>query len=165
MKRHLQPIFIITLCIALIACGGWQLRGQVTLSENLRLLAINPDNPYDPLQQELRNSLFVNNIEIVPVDAKPTAILQLENEHFTVSELVIDRQGQPTENRLQYTVTMSVVDNKGKVLAEKQTINVVRTLRYNPNYLLSSVGEEKLVEKDMRKDVVIQIMRRLEKIQ
>jgi len=165
MKKWFYSSFIVLLCTVLIACSGWHLRGHVALSEKLRLLAIAPDNPYDPLQQELRDVLYLNDVNVVSIAAKPTAILQLENEHFTITELVIDRAGQPTENKLHYTITLTVVDSKGDILAKKQTVNVERYLRYNPNYLLSSQEEEKLVEKAMRKDVVNQMMRRLEKVE
>jgi len=146
-----------------MACTGWHLRNQVELSEKLQKLAISPDDPYSPLQQQLRNDLLAQGVQLVSLAEKPSAILQLDQENFVITPLIIGRSGEPVENKLQYSLVITVVDDKGNKLLARQSVLVERILRDNPNALLSSQEEERILQEEMRKDVVNQVLRRLEK--
>ena len=65
------------------------------------------------------------------------------------------------EYQLRYRVTFRVHDGKGGVFVPLSTVELTRDITFNDSDVLSKEAEEQLLYRDMQRDMVQQIMRRL----
>jgi len=149
------------LCIGFISACGFQLRGTAPMPEIMQRIAIQPNDPYLPLQRDIREMLKVNNVAIVDMTQHPTAILQITQDTFQVTDTSIGADGRIREQGYNYVVSFLVTDAKGKTLMGPETIQSQRIIEYNPDTALSQSLEEKIVRNETRLEVVGQLVRRL----
>ncbi|QXZ08575.1 hypothetical protein KUF54_10855 [Comamonas sp. Y33R10-2] len=69
--------------------------------------------------------------------------------------------GQVREIELRLLVTFSLRTPGGDMVIEPTTIRQIRNVTYNETNALSKAAEEEMLNKDMRNDIVQQIIRRL----
>ncbi len=141
--------------LALSACG-FQLRGQQTL-------------PFDSiavpsttvLGAQLGRSIAAGtNAKVVqnPKEAEATFLLLGEYQEKVI--LSLNTQGRVREYQLRYRVAYQVTDGKGQSIVEPQQIVLTRDITFN-DQVLAKENEEALLYRDMRSDMVQQIMRRI----
>lgn len=154
--------FIIILCLFVTACG-FHLRGQYTLPSHLQTLAIQPDDPYSPIQREIRSTLRASNVDVVE-RTKGVYTLHIISHNLSRSVLIIGTDGQAKQEQLIYRVKYQVIKPNGETLPE-QTIMVERILNVNFSQTLGQNQEEDILLAEMRQDVASQLMRRLSVLQ
>ena len=95
------PTLLFLLVVMLTACG-FQLRGVTPIPESIRGLAIEPNNPYLPFQDEVREMLTYNGVTIVGAAQKPDAILFIVSNDFIVEDTSIGADGRIREKSYTY---------------------------------------------------------------
>jgi len=150
--------YLIVLCIFLTACG-FHLRGQYSLPPHLQTLAIQPDDPYSPLQREIRSSLRLSGVS-VSEDTKQNYTLKILSHNLSRSVLIIGTDGQAKQEQLIYTVKYQVIPPNQDAMPE-QTIVVERMLKEKFNQTMGQSKQEEILLAEMRRDVASQQMRRL----
>lgn len=167
MKTHMKKDFMqlkilssLLLAGLLTACG-FQLRGATPLPEIMQRVAVQPNNPYMPLQRQVRELLQINGATIVDATQKPTAILQIQQDEFQTVDTSIGADGRIREKGYTYIVTFIVTDAKGKTLMGPEIIRSERIVEFDPNTVLSQGLEERTIQHEARLDVASQLVRRL----
>lgn len=155
----LKAILLIV-SLFLTSCHGWHLRGQQPMPPELRVVAIEPDEPFTPLQRDLREALKLSGVTITP-DRYAPFILILTNEEFTKETTALGYDGETREGDVTFRVTFSLKSADGKVLIPETCLHSMARIRYNPDALLSQNIQQRLMEGELRRDVVNQIVRRL----
>ncbi|HEX2605185.1 MAG TPA: LPS assembly lipoprotein LptE [Oxalicibacterium sp.] len=147
--------------VVLSACG-FKLRGSV-LGQNLPFKSIYIDVPAtSSLGSELRRNVRGSGeltVTETPKDAE--AILKVLSETRAKTILSLNSQGRVREYGLNYTVVISVQDNKKADLLAPTTISLKRDISYNENQVLAKESEEAMLYQDMQSDAVQQILRRV----
>jgi LPS-assembly lipoprotein len=147
--------------VVLSACG-FKLRGSV-LGQNLPFKSIYLDvSAGSPLGSELRRNIRGSGELKITENAKDAeAILKVLSETRNKTILSLNSQGRVREYGLNYTVVISVLDNKNATLLAPSTISLKRDLSYNENQVLAKEAEEAMMYRDMQSDAVQQILRRV----
>jgi LPS-assembly lipoprotein len=142
--------------IALAGCG-FKLRGTQTLPFDTILVP-----PTTVLGTELARNINAGTNAKVVSDAKAAdAIFYLLGETQEKVILSLNTQGRVREYQLRYRVVYRVSDPKGQQdFIPPQQIMLTRDITFN-DQVLAKENEEALLYRDMRSDMVQQIMRRL----
>ena len=142
----------------LIAACGLHLRGQAQLPfETLYI----PGN--NPLVVELkRNVAAASKTRLVDGPGDAQAVLGFTQELRDKIILSFSTAGRVSEYQLRYRVGFRVTDPKGvQVYLPTIEILLTRDVSYSDAQVLAKEAEEALLYRDMQRDMVQQIMRRL----
>ena len=101
--NNLIKCSVSVLILTIIAGCGFHLRGAIMFPTWLKSVYITPDDPYEPLQKNIRRILERNKITVVTEISKKTAVLELTTPDFTESILALNASGQAQRFRLTIT--------------------------------------------------------------
>ena len=142
----------------LLAACGFHMRGQAQLPfETLYI----PGN--NPLVVELkRNVAAASKTRLVDSPGDAQAVFGFTQELREKIILSFSAAGRVSEYQLRYRVGFRVTDPKGaQVYLPSSEILVTRDMGYSDAQVLAKETEEALLFRDMQRDMVQQIMRRL----
>jgi LPS-assembly lipoprotein len=140
-----------------VASCGFQLRGHQTYP----FATINVAST-SPLGIELQRNIAAGSghTKLVDKATDAEAVLSILGEQQEKVILSLNTQGQVREYQLRYRVTYRVSDPKGLDYVPPTSIVLTRDITFN-NQVLAKETEEGQLYKEMRSDVVQQIIRRL----
>jgi LPS-assembly lipoprotein len=153
-----RTALLVAMTILLVSCG-FHLRGMQEMPTHLKTMAVLPDNPYEPLQRDIRRALRQAHINVVP---SPTGVYSLHIDHaaLTRSIMIIGKDGQAKQEELIYTLVYTVKAPHADLMPP-QTIKVQRILNVDYNRTLGQDLEENILVNEMQSEVTAQLMRRL----
>lgn len=147
------------LMLGLLTACGFQLRGQAKLPFETLYISI-PDE--SPMGIELRRNIAAGtDTKLVRSAGEAQAILDLVSEEQNKSILSFDASGRVREYRLRYVLAFRVHDARGRDYLPRSEIRVTREISYSDTQVLSKESEEQLLYREMQRDMVQQILRRL----
>ncbi len=159
MRTALVPnLLTAALTAALLAGCGFHLRGQAQLPfESLHI----PGST--PLVIELRRNLTAaSTTRLVNSPTEAQAVLGLTQETRDKIILTFNAAGRVQEYQLRYRVGFRVADPKsGRVFLPSNEILLTRDVTYSDAQVLAKETEEALLYRDMQRDMVQQILRRM----
>ena len=79
----------------------------------------------------------------------------------TKTILSLNKNGRVQEYQLGYSINFRVLDKAGNQLLAPTTISLVRPITFDESQVVAKETEEAALYRDMRNDLVQQIMRRL----
>ncbi len=143
---------------ALAAAGcGFQLRGQ----QSFPFETINvPNNTPLGIQLQRNIASASERTKIVPSPTDAEAVLSILTEQQEKVILSLNTQGRVTEFQLRYRVVFRVASPKGVDFIPPTPIVLTRDITFN-DQVLAKETEEAQLYREMRSDMVQQIMRRL----
>jgi LPS-assembly lipoprotein len=157
--RHLRLLFVSLLLVALAGCG-FQLRGSVDLPQAWRQLYLDSASPNSELSTLLRTGLESNGIALL--DATTASyLLYLGNEKFERNNLTIGGNAQAQEFELTMSTSLRVTDKAGQVLMADTPVEVHKVITNDPNNVTGKAEEVRLLQREMRQDLVQQLLRKL----
>jgi LPS-assembly lipoprotein len=144
--------------LTLPAGCGFHLRGQANLPFDTLYI---PGST--PLVVELkRNVAAASKTRLVASQNDAQAVLGFTQELRDKVILSFNTQGRVSEYRLRYRVGFRVTDSKGsEVYVPTNDILLTRDMSYSDEQVLAKEAEEALLYREMRSDMVQQILRRL----
>lgn len=164
VRVRVRVLFTVCLVLTLSACG-FHLRGS-NGSFMLPFATMNitlPDS--SPLAIDLKRYIrAIGSTEIVDTREAADATLEVladPEKTRTKSILSLNSNGRVREYQLGYSIQFRVVDKAGNVLLGLTTIALNRPITFNESQVLAKETEEAQLYRDMRNDLVQQIMRRL----
>lgn len=147
----------------LSACG-FQLRGagSASLPPELSVMRVTtPGGPaYPPLMVEMRTALQSQaGVQLVDTPGVPTLTLLEESIESLV--LAIDSTGKASHYLLNYKLGFALSDAAGKELLGPQSVKLQREYSFDKLSVLAKEREEEYLRREMRRDAVQQVLRRL----
>jgi len=106
----------------------------------------------------------IGSTEVVNTKDGADAVLEVLNDperNRTKTILSLNKNGRVQEYQLGYSINFRVVDKAGNQLLAPTTISLVRPITFDESQVLAKETEEAALYRDMRNDLVQQIMRRL----
>ena len=152
----LRVALALALALALSACG-FKLRGQQTFPfETINVPSVTP------LGIELQRNIAAasDRTKVVPSVTEADAVLSVLTEQQEKWILSLNTQGRVTEYQLRYRVVFRVANPKGGDYIAPTSVVLTRDITYN-DQVLAKETEEAQLYREMRSDMVQQIMRRL----
>ena len=158
----LRPLVLVLLALALSACG-FHLRDALLLPQDLGPLRVVSPDPYSPLAQSLSEAL-------ARAGAKPAvegatgdvATLRVVSERWGNTPLSVDQFGRAQEYTLRYAVIFRLNRADGSDLVPQQAVELSRDYIYVPTNASGAEGEREILSKEMRRDMVASILRRID---
>ncbi len=157
MRRLLLPCLLL-LSLLLAACG-FQLRGSFTLPYDTLYIALPKANA---LRATLKRNIEASTQTRVVDEAKDgQAVMTIISDVPAKIILSINSAGRVAEYQLVRKFTFRLADNKGGELLPASTIDIHRDITFNDAEVLSKESEESLLWRDIERDLVQQLLRRL----
>lgn len=156
-------LMIGVLGLSVIGCG-FHLRAPIPIPAAFQTLRILPDQPFEPLQLALRQTLKSAGIRVVDVSAPietQASILTIRSQYFSERTTAYGPDVQINRATLQYVVTYNITDCAGKILIPNNTIQVERELTINPNAVLGTEFERDKVKSELYGDATLQLIRQI----
>ena len=151
--------FFLLLTALLLAGCGFHLRSPVVMPfDTLHLKATNPGTLFI---LDLRRSLKVNNITLVDEVDEADVVLDVVFETADKQVLSLGVDGRVNEFRLNYRVSLRAYDLEQQDWLPAEEFTQRRDFSYDDTQIFAKEAEEVLLQKNMRTDMVQQIIRRL----
>lgn len=117
-----------------------------------------------PLTTQLKRAITAaSKAEVVDRPTAADVVLHITGEQQDKEILTLSGGGRVSEYLLRYRILFRLTDSKGAaVYIEPSEIEMRRTFTYSDAEASAKVGEEALLYRDMRKDAVQQMLRRLQ---
>ena len=157
-RRALLGLIVTAPLSGLIACG-YRMRGVVDLP--FKVIAIT-GNPSPPLRADLQTAILTGTdakIAINPKDAD--LILNINNEINGREILAYSSNGQISAYRLTIRVMFRAYDIEGGDIVPESEIYMTRDLDFSNTTVLATDVQQQQFLTLMRKDLAVQILRRL----
>jgi LPS-assembly lipoprotein len=160
-RRQLLGGGVSLLAMGVLSACGWRLRGKIDLPYKTILISGN-------LTQELRDDLDmmfrVNDIQIVQNVQKAELVLEIISEQNARQVLSYNGAGQITAYRIISRVVFRAFDPNGIELIPESDIYLTRDIDFNQSNIQAFDQQVADFVKNMRMDIVSQLMRRLASI-
>ncbi|MDC0403766.1 LPS assembly lipoprotein LptE [Porticoccaceae bacterium] len=154
--QRITAIFALTLCLVVSSCG-WQLRGAGLNRLEIAGIRVIAEDRYRTIALQLERELSPR----VPVNTA-SADHSLVIENFAVAKRVatVTSAIKVAEQQLNMALTFSF-KRDDQILIQSQTVKIERLYRNLENNILASNNERRLVEHEMRQQLIEQLLRQL----
>lgn len=146
--------------LTLSACG-FHLREQATFALPFQSLYVKAASNYSPFIIELKQAVVMNGTQVEESPETAQVTLEIVSEVADKQILSLSGAGRVREYRLQYRISLRLVDSQQKEWLPPSNIVLHRDYSYDDTQLLAKEKEEALLNQDMRTEAVQQILRRL----
>lgn len=164
MIRPFHAVSAAILAIGLSACG-FHLRNAVTLPEDLGPVRVVSSDPYSPLNEALAQALSRLGAAPAAENATEAATLEVISEKWGSRPISIDELGRAQEFSLRYAVVFGLRGANGEDVVPQQTIELSRDYVSSPVNPTGAEGEQELLAKEMRREMVASILRRIDAVE
>ena len=158
--QALASLVLIYSVVVLSGCG-FHVRGSIELPEELSEVALEGTRPNGELGVAVRNGFSRVGGQVVDSAASARSVLVITRDSSSRRVLSVDSIGQANEYELAYTLGFRLDDPHGANRVVQQSINLRRQYRFDPDLTLAKADEEARLVREMRKDAVRQMLRRL----
>lgn len=150
-----------SLIFSLLLSGcGFHLRGYSDFSFPFQTLSLEASQPYSDFVKELQGALKSAGIH-TSLATRSSPRLQILTQHYTRTATSLGNAGQTTTYLLAYSVLFQIIDCKGHILLNPQSIRATRTFSITSNQLAGDLNTENDLRENMQQDVIQQLLIRL----
>ena len=163
MDRFVHGVPILLLALALQTCG-FALRGSDAISANLATLTLDLQQPQSEFSRLLRRSLDMANVEIAnPADARDSdlPLLVVANERVSNRPVSINPRARASQVEIRLSIDITLTQ-AGTELIPTETLMVDRTYFQDIENIAGNQEEVQIITAELRRELVNQLMRRLE---
>lgn len=159
---RLSVVTLLLVVCGLTACG-FHLRGSGgTAALDVDGLYISQGPASGELVTALGRALRSAGATLADDRSAARVVLDLKDERRDKRVLSVGSAGKVQQYELHYAITFAAADAAGKVLAETQTVSLMRNITYNESDVLAKGNEEQRLLDDMRRDAIRQVVLRLD---
>lgn len=157
---HQVYLMMSILAVGLLSGCGFHLRGASGF--DFSFVHIKSESA-DNIAQKVIFRMMEEGVQIVPTAEAAQAVVFLHDEAIDKRLLTVSSiSGRQTEFELNYRVDLEVQKPDGTVLLEKQRISLLRDYLFDEMAVLATGAEDEMLRKEMFRDIVAQIIRRLQ---
>lgn len=159
----IRTLVALVLALALAGCG-FQLRSGLALPPDLGPIQVEGRGQYSPLADSLSQALQRAGATVVEGRGgdEEVARLQILSERWGSTPTSIDAQGRAQEYSLRYAVVFRLRRADGQDLVPQQAVELARDYIQSPTELSGAESERELLSREMRRDMVASIVRRID---
>ena len=165
MKKILNfSIFIIL--FALYSCG-YSLRDNQLLETNIKSIELNLSQPNSEFSRILRRNLDLAGVNTIASNVSQETTSNIEHELIISSEeistrpVTINSRARAAQYEMRLSLEIALKNNE-RVLVEPETIFVDRIYFEDIQNITGNQEEIRLIISEMRQDLLLQVMRRIE---
>ena len=151
------------LLLGLTACG-FHLRDALLLPPDLGPLRVAARDPDSALVMALQQSLARAGATMAADDATDAAALNVVGERWANTPISVDQFGRAQEFTLRYAVIFNLRRADGSDLVPQQAIELSRDYISVPTRSIGTEGEREILARELRRDMVSSILRRVDAV-
>lgn len=158
-----RPSFaLVTVFAALLAGCGFHLRKEAALPASMQRVHIEIADPSSQLAKDLERALPRSGSQVVDQVGPGVARMRISANAFSTDVLSVGGTARANEYALRYHVEFEIEDAGGTALLPKQTIDLSREFTFDATQALGVAAQTDLLTKELQRDMVQAILRRLE---
>ncbi len=150
------------LTITLLAGCGFHLREAAQLPAALQDLRIEVADPFSPIGQELGRSLLRAGAHLHEDATAKVAVLRIHADTVATTPLSVSGSARVQEYQVTHRIEFEVLAADGMVLVARNAIERRRDYRFDESQALGAAAEDELARKELRRDTVAALLRRIE---
>ena len=159
-SRH-SIALVAMLALPLAACG-FHLRREAQLPPSMQRMHIEIADASSPLAKGLAKALPRSGVQVVDAAGAGAAVMRIGANTLSTEVLSVGGNARATEYVLRYHVEFAVDDAAGTAIVPKQTIELSRDFTFDASQALGVAAETDLLGKELQRDMVQAILRRIE---
>ena len=163
MKRIVSNSFVAFLLMLLIGCG-FHLRSAIDYSDSLKSIYVEGISLQRGIGLYLKRGLKSNGIEVLDTYQKGSAVLKVTETKHDRRVLSVGSSAKVSEYELYSSISFSLTDSHGEILAGSQQVQAHRDFQFNENQVLARESEEASLRQHLNKELVQGVLRRLSAI-
>lgn len=152
---------VLLACFVLSACG-FHLRQNAQLPAALARVHVSVADAFGPLGRDLPAALKRSGATVEDEAGAGIAELRVPVASFNIDTLSVGATARVREYSIRYHVEFDAVDADGKSVLDKQVIELSRDYSFDETQALGIAAQEEEFRKDLERDMVASILRRLE---
>jgi LPS-assembly lipoprotein len=158
---YLRLMLVACAVTALSGCG-FSLRGSAALPPELQTLQIQSADANSDIVRELRRALRNNDVNVDDDTTQSSGYsLQVGQEQNSERALSVNSQARAGEYQLTMSVPFQLL-NAGAAIMGPETITLERVYLADPENAAAKSDEARLIQQEMRRELALQILRRLQ---
>ncbi|MEO7431486.1 MAG: LPS assembly lipoprotein LptE [Dokdonella sp.] len=154
-------LFLVAIIGLLQGCG-FHLRKEAQLPAAMQRVHIEIADLNNALGKDLSKALARSGAQVVENAEAGVAVLKIPVNTLSTDVLSVGGTARANEYALRYHVEFSVQGGDGTVVVPKQTIELSREFTFDATQALGVASETDLLSKELERDMVQTILRRLE---
>lgn len=166
MKKNMGnklPLIALIFTFSLLTGCGFTLRGAAELPTELQTMALTSPGGNSDILREVRRSLQASDITLLDSPSLTNYTLVIGNESSEERVLSVNDNARAGEYELIVSVPFQLRLGTD-VIAGPETLSVEKVYLADPNSAVAKREERELLEEEMRRELVNQLMRRLQAI-
>lgn len=156
------PFLCVVAFASLLAGCGFHLRKEAQLPAAMQRVHIEIADPASPLAKDLAKALPRSGAQVVDKVEAGVAVMKISANTLSTDVLSVGGTARANEYALRYHVEFAVEDSAGTAILPKQTIELSREFTFDATQALGVASETELLGKELERDMVQTILRRLE---
>ncbi len=156
------PFFCVVAFASLLAGCGFHLRKEAQLPVAMQRVHIEIADPSSALAKDLAKALPRSGAQVVDKVEAGVAVMKISANTLSTDVLAVGGTARANEYALRYHVEFTVEDASGTAILPKQTIELSREFTFDATQALGVASETDLLGKELERDMVQTILRRLE---
>lgn len=156
---------LIALLVALLVSScGWHLRGANNTPQDIDSIYIGGKHRNGELARELGRALVSQGVAVKENSNEAKYGLIIINEQHNRRTATVSGSARISEQELTESVDYSVLNSDGSTALPLTTATVERIFEYNEDNVLATDDEARLLRREMQRDLIRQIMNRLQSL-
>ena len=167
MKRILTSCGLIIISLSLVTCG-FSLRGNELINSRFNNLQLSLSQPNSEFSRMLRRSLDVAEVstEVISTSeemglASFIPVLTIGDEQVSNRPVTVNARARAAQYEMRLSITIAL-GQAGEMLIEPETLFIDRTYFEDIENLTGNREEVEIIATEMRRELVNQLIRRLE---
>jgi len=159
---RMQWLFLFVILVVLQACG-FQLRGEAALPAGATVLAVDAVDPDSPLKRDLEAALKRAGADVRASTGAGVATLKLPVMRLGTEPVTIGKNARVKEYRVYFRVELEVLAADGRVMLARTPLELTRDYTFDEQQALGAEVEQEVIRKELQRDMVQQVLRRVER--
>lgn len=151
---------LIALSLLVAACG-FQLRGSIDLPDGIEPLVITGIKESDAFYNPLSNLLNASSINLTDSESDANHQLNIISRTQDKRSAALGENARIIEYQLMETLVFELKNRQGKAILGPSTITERRILPNDPNKVVSTAEEEKILRREMLQNLAAKLTRQL----
>jgi LPS-assembly lipoprotein len=153
---------ILPFALLLLSACGFHPRGEIMLPPALMTTSLEVADPFSPVARDLRDALQRAGVTLVPAGTQGAGAIRVPVNQVVRDTLVVSANAKVQEYVVRHRVELSAADSAGKLLFGPAIIELNRPFTFDQTQGLAAAQEEELIRGELQREMVQQILRRLE---
>lgn len=163
LQQSLRILLLAVMAFLQLGCG-FHLRGMLARPTWFRTVAINMQEAHPEFAFALKESFKTMGVLVLPDPRRADCVLVIEKEASSKNLTSVSASTTPRQYQMTYMVYYSLLKASGESIISSNAISVSRQLTVNNNRILGSDFEEMLNYKEMRKELAVKILNRMNRL-